>query len=46
MQGCCSPDCQDVYNLPFEEQKVLRKGTHNSNKIFNKGRSEVLKYKK
>jgi len=45
-QGCCSPDCQDIYNLPFEEQKTLRKGTHNSNKIFKKGRSEVLKYKK
>ena len=46
MQGCCSPDCQDIYNLPFEEQQALRKGTHNSNKIFKKGRSEVLKYKK
>jgi UPF0176 protein len=46
MQGCCSPDCQNIYNLPFEEQKALRKGTHNSNKIFKKGRSEVLKYKK
>ncbi len=46
MQGCCSPDCQEVYNLPYEEQKALRKGKHNSNKIFKKGRSEVLKYKK
>ena len=46
MQGCCSPDCQAIYNLPFEDQKALRKGTHNSNKIFKKGRSEVLKYKK
>ena len=46
MQGCCSPDCQNIYNLPFVEQKALRKGTHNSNKIFKKGRSEVLKYKK
>ena len=46
MQGCCSPDCQEVFNLPFSAQKALRKGTHNSNKIFKKGRSEVLKYKK
>ena len=46
MQGCCSPDCQEVFNLPYEEQKALRKGKHNSNKIFKKGRSEVLKYKK
>ena len=46
MQGCCSPSCQEVFNLPFGEQKALRKGTHNSNKIFKKGRSKVLKYKK
>ncbi|WP_117881349.1 oxygen-dependent tRNA uridine(34) hydroxylase TrhO [Aureibaculum luteum] len=46
MQGCCSEQCQEVHNLPFEEQKELRKGTHNSNKIFKKGRSEVLKFKK
>ncbi len=46
MQGCCSTECQEIFNLPFEEQKALRKGTHNSNKIFKKGRSEVLKYKK
>ena len=46
LQGCCSTTCQDVNNLPFEEQKELRKGTHNSNKIFKKGRSEVLTYKK
>jgi len=46
MQGCCSEDCQEIYNLPFEEQKALRKGVRNSNKIFKKGRSKVLKYKK
>lgn len=46
MQGCCSAVCQEIHNLPFEEQKELRKGTHNSNKIFKKGRSEVLIYKK
>ena len=46
MQGCCSVDCQKVFNLPYEEQKTLRRGKHNSNKIFKKGRSEVLKYKK
>lgn len=46
MQGCCSEQCQKVFNLSYEEQKVLRKGTHNSNKIFKKGRSEVLKFKK
>ncbi|MCF6347850.1 MAG: rhodanese-related sulfurtransferase [Flavobacteriaceae bacterium] len=46
MQGCCSATCQEIHNLPFEEQKELRKGTHNSNKIFKKGRSKVLIYKK
>ena len=46
MQTCCSSACQEIHNLPFEEQKELRKGTHNSNKIFKKGRSEVLVYKK
>jgi len=46
MQGCCSAVCQEVFNLPFKEQKKLRKGTHNSNKIFKKGRSDVLIYKK
>lgn len=45
MEGCCSEDCQDVIHLPWEEQKALRKGKHNSNKIFKKGRSEKLKYK-
>jgi UPF0176 protein len=28
-----------------EDQKQLRKGIFNSNKIFKKGRSEVLKFK-
>ena len=44
-QICCSNECQDVFNLPVEDQKQLRKGIQNSNKIFKKGRSEVLKYK-
>jgi UPF0176 protein len=44
-QICCSEDCQTIVNLPPEEQKALRRGTHNSNKIFKKGRSAVLKFK-
>jgi UPF0176 protein len=32
--------------LPEEAQKLLRKGRVNSNKIFKKGRSEALKFKK
>jgi UPF0176 protein len=45
MEGCCSDECVEVINLPEEEQKALRRGKHNSNKIFKKGRSEKLKYK-
>ena len=45
MDDCCSDACKEVNNLPFEEQKALRKGKTVSNKIFKKGRSEVLKYK-
>jgi UPF0176 protein len=45
MDQCCSTDCQEILALPLEQQRELRKGTHNSNKIFKKGRSEVLKFK-
>ena len=45
MQDCCSEECVEVINLPYEKQKKLRKGKGNSNKIFKKGRSPVLKYK-
>jgi UPF0176 protein len=46
MNNCCSDDCKTVHELPFEEQKALRRGKTVSNKIFKKGRSEVLKFKK
>jgi UPF0176 protein len=45
MQRCCSDPCKEIIQLPIEEQRTLRKGTHNSNKTFKKGRSEVLKFK-
>ncbi len=45
MDNCCSITCKEINSLPYEEQKALRKGKGNSNKIFKKGRSEVLKYK-
>ena len=44
--NCCSDDCKEVYLLPVEEQKKIRKGKKNSNKIFKKGRSKALVYKK
>ncbi|MGY5352064.1 oxygen-dependent tRNA uridine(34) hydroxylase TrhO [Wenyingzhuangia sp. IMCC45533] len=46
MDECCSNDCKEINAMPFEVQKELRKGKSNSNKIFKKGRSEVLKFKK
>ncbi|MCH8534730.1 MAG: rhodanese-related sulfurtransferase [Flavobacteriaceae bacterium] len=45
MENCCSDHCKEIIQLPYEEQKKLRAGKHNSNKIFKKGRSPVLKYK-
>lgn len=46
MDNCCSDDCKEIHALPYEEQKELRRGKMVSNKIFKKGRSEVLKYKR
>jgi len=46
MDTCCSAACQDIIKLPYDVQKELRKGVPNSNKIFKKGRSEALTYKK
>lgn len=46
MKNCCSEQCKEINSLPYEEQKALRKGNPNSNKIFNKGRSANLIYKK
>ena len=46
LDNCCTIECQKINSLPFEEQKELRKGATESNKIFKKGRSESLKYKK
>jgi UPF0176 protein len=45
-ENCCSQECQDVIHLPIDEQKELRKANMVSNKIFKKGRSEKLVYKK
>ena len=46
MENCCSKDCQEIIHLSLDEQKAIRKGVNNSNKIFKKGRSPKLKYKK
>lgn len=46
MNHCCSLECKAIHALPQEEQKKRRKGKTVSNKIFRKGRSPVLTYKK
>ena len=45
MKDCCSDECVAIIRLSYEKQKELRSGTHNSNKIFRKGRSGKLKFK-
>ncbi len=42
---CCCEKCKEIKSLPLNIQKNMRKGTHNSNKIFKKGRSKHLKFK-
>jgi len=46
MEFTCSKECHEIIQLPYETQKELRKGTHASNKIFKKGRSTKLAFKK
>ena len=45
MENCCSTECQETIHLSEENQKLLRKGKDNSNKIFKKGRSNNLIFK-
>jgi len=44
--NCCSEACQDIFHMPEEEQKALRRGIMNGNMIFKKGKSDRLKFKK
>ncbi|HVG13544.1 MAG TPA: rhodanese-related sulfurtransferase, partial [Chitinophagaceae bacterium] len=36
--GCCSTECQSVYLLPVEDQKIVRKGIDKGRNIFNKSK--------
>jgi UPF0176 protein len=38
---CCSTECQQVYQLPEEMQKELRKGKENGIMVFNKSRQRM-----
>ncbi|MDI9308788.1 MAG: rhodanese-related sulfurtransferase [Limnohabitans sp.] len=46
MEHCCSTECLETTHLPLEEQVRLRRGIQVGNKIFRKGKSEALKFKK
>jgi UPF0176 protein len=39
--GCCSSECQTVYNLPLEAQKELRKGIDKGMMVFNKSKKRL-----
>ena len=39
--GCCSVECQTVYNLPLEEQVELRKGIDKGMMVFNKSKKRL-----
>ena len=40
-EGCCTPECQTIYNLPLEEQAKLREGKQNGVMIFNKAKERL-----
>jgi UPF0176 protein len=39
--GCCTAECQTVYNLPLEEQVELRKGIDKGMMVFNKSKKRL-----
>lgn len=41
--GCCSKECQDIYNLPEEEQKKIRAGIDKGRMVFNKSKAGRLR---
>ena len=40
-EGCCTPECQTINNLPVEEQAKLREGKQNGVMIFNKAKERL-----
>ena len=39
--GCCTTECQTIYNMPAEEQKKLREGKQNGIMVFNKSKQRL-----
>ena len=46
MENCCSTQCLEITHLPLEEQVKIRKGVQVGNKVFRKGKSDALTFKK
>ncbi|MXS71988.1 rhodanese-related sulfurtransferase [Flavobacteriaceae bacterium W22] len=46
MENCCSTECLNIIHLPVDEQKRIRKGRQVGNKVFRKGKSDALLFKK
>ena len=46
MENCCSTECLEITHLPLAEQVKLRRGKQVGNKVFRKGKSDALKFKK
>jgi len=40
-KGCCSETCYEIYNLPEEQQRLLRKGKENGIMVFNKSKERM-----
>jgi len=40
-KGCCSEECQSIFNMPEGEQKEIRKGKMNGIMVFNKARERL-----
>lgn len=43
--NCCSDSCKEIYSLPPEKQKELRKGINKGRQVFKKGRPENIAFK-
>ncbi len=39
--GCCTTECQTIFNMPYEEQKQLRAGIDKGNMVFNKSKARL-----
>jgi UPF0176 protein len=46
MENCCSSECLETTHLPLAEQVKRRRGIQVGNKIFRKGKSDSLVFKK